>query len=69
MLFQGTNSQKTENLKKTYEDEVLKNEAYEKDLALRRLHFTDKALKTSKGEAEQEILQLFDISIVDLATI
>ena len=34
MLFQGTNSQKTENLKKTYEDKVLKNEASEKDLAL-----------------------------------
>ena len=35
MLFQHTNSQKTENLKKTYEDKVLKNEASEKDLALK----------------------------------
>ena len=36
MLFQGTNSQKIENLK-TYEDKVLKNEASEKDSALLKL--------------------------------
>ena len=37
MLFKGTNSQKTENLKKTCEDKVLKNEASEKDSALKQL--------------------------------